>query len=235
MSVLWSTLRWDWRLQWRQGLFAAAGVVLVIWVVLFSQMNATLTRYLLPVMLYIDLSVFGFFFMAGLLYLEKGEGVLTALVVTPLQSWHYLVARLITLTGLGLAVSVLIVALVARGAVNWPILLGALTLNSLLFLLLSFNLAARYDAINEFLIPAVWLLGAAQLPFFDSFGIWQGWPLYLLPFQASLLLIRGAFEPLALWQWGYALGYVGLCIAAGYGWALRTFDRFVVRGVGESR
>lgn len=233
MSLLWSTMRWDWRLQWRQGVFYAAGFVLILWVAIFNQLNEILTHYLLPVMLYIDLSVFGFFFMAGLLYLEKGEGVLTALVVTPLRSWCYIVARLTTLTVTGLLVSVGVVALVGRGPVNWPILLGALTLNSLLFMLFSFNLAARYDAINEFLIPAVWLLGVAQLPFFDSFGIWSGWPLYLLPFQASLLLVRGAFEPLAGWQWLYALGYVGVCIGVGYWWALRTFDRFVVRGAGE--
>jgi hypothetical protein len=102
----------------------------------------------------------------------------------------------------------------------------------LLFSLASFVLAVRYDAINEFLIPAIWLLGAAQVPLVDSFGIWSGWPLYLLPFQASLLLVRGAFEPLAAWQWAYALAYVGVCIVLSFLWALRAFDRFVVRGKG---
>jgi fluoroquinolone transport system permease protein len=232
MSLLWSTVLWDWRLQWRQGLFYAAMFVILVWAGLFSQVNEVVASYLLPMMLYIDLSVFGFFFMAGLLYLEKGEGVLTALVVTPMRSWHYLVAKLVTLTTLGLLVSLVVVVVVQQGAVNWPVLVAALILNSLFFTLASFILAARYDAINEFLIPAIWLLGAAQIPFIDSFGIWRGWPIYLLPFQASLLLVRGAFEALAPWQWIYALTYMGLCIATGFGWALRTFDHFVVRGAG---
>jgi fluoroquinolone transport system permease protein len=233
MSQLWSTMRWDWQLQWRQGLFAAALFVMVVWVGLFSQINDVLAHYLLPVMLYIDLSVFGFFFMAGLLYLEKGEGVLAALVVTPLQGWHYLVAKLATLTTTGLLVSLIVVALVHREEVNWPVLIGALVLNSLFFTLASFILAVRYDAINEFIIPAVWLLGSAQIPFFDSFDIWHGWPLYLLPFQASLLLVRGAFESLAVWQWIYAVAYVAGCIGGGFVWALHIFEHFVVRGVGE--
>jgi fluoroquinolone transport system permease protein len=172
---------------------------MVVWSALFSQVNDLVAHYLLPVMLNIDLSVFGFFFMAGLLYLEKGEGVLAALVVTPLRGWHYLVAKLVTLTTIGLLVSLVVVVVVHREAVNWPVLVGALVLNSLFFTLASFILAVRYDAINEFIIPAVCLLGLAQLPFFDSFGIWHGWPLYLLPFQASLLLVRGAFEPLVSW------------------------------------
>jgi fluoroquinolone transport system permease protein len=226
-------MRWDVQLQWRQGLFFAALFVALMWIVLFSQVNIVVARYLLPAMLYIDLSIFGFFFMAGLLYLEKGEDVLSALVVSPLRSWQYLLAKLATLTALGLGVS-LVVVVVQRDPVQWPVLIGALILNSLLFILASFVLAARYDAINEFLIPSIWLLGAAQIPLVDSFGIWSGWPLYLLPFQASLLLVRGAFEPLAAWQWVYALAYVGVCIIAGYLWALRVFDRFVVRGRGGS-
>jgi fluoroquinolone transport system permease protein len=226
-------MRWDWQLQWRQGLFAAALFVMLVWGGLFSQVNDVIAHYLLPVMLYIDLSVFGFFFMAGLLYLEKGEGVLAALVVTPLQGWHYLVAKLVTLTTTALLVSLIVVALVQREAVNWLILIEALVLNSLFFTLASFILAVRYDAIYEFIIPAVYLLGIAQLPFLDSFGIWHGWPLYLLPFQASLLLVRGAFEPLAGWQWLYALTYLTGWIGLGFVWALRVFDQFVVRGVGE--
>ena len=232
MSRLWSTMRWDWQLQWRQGLFYAALFVMLAWIGLFLQLDDLITHYLLPVILYIDLSIFGFFFMAGLLYLEKGEGVLSALVVTPLQGWRYLVAKLVTLTGIGLLVSLSVVIVVHRAAVNWPLLVGALILNSLFFILASFILACRYDAINEFLIPAIWFLGAAQIPFLDSFGIWSGWLIYLLPFQAALLLVRGAFEPLAAWQWLYALTYLLAMIGAGFVWSLRAFQHFVVRGAG---
>lgn len=234
MSQLWSTIRWDWRLQQRQGIFVAALVVLLICIGLFSQLDDVLAYYLVPVVLYIDLSVFGFFFMAGLLYLEKGEGVLSALAVTPLRSWHYLVAKVTTLTTISLLISLAVVALVYHQPVRWPVLCGGLVLNSIFFTLVSFVLAVRYDAINEFIIPSIGVLGLAQIPFFDSFGIWQGWPLYLLPFQAALLLVRGAFEPLATWQWIYALLYIGFCIGAGFLWSLHLFERFVVRGTGET-
>ncbi len=232
MKLLLTLIRTDWQLQWRQGLFYAAFFVIVLWIAIFSQLTGLVLRYLLPIMLYIDLSIFGFFFMAGLLYLEKGEGALTALVVTPVRGWHYLVAKLVTLTALGLGASLLIVAAIQPATLNWPILVAALLLNSLFFTLISFAIAARYDGISEFLIPAILVLGVAQIPFVDSFGVWGGWPLYLLPFQAALLLIRAAFEPIWGWQWLYATVYLVAWIALSYWWALRNFERLVVREQG---
>lgn len=236
MSRLWSTAMWDWRLQWRQGIFLVAALILVVWGALFSQVDSELLPYLLPPALYLDLSIFGFYFMAGLLYLEKGEGVLAALVVTPMRSWHYLAAKIVTLALLGLVMSLLFAGVLQHNAVNWvvnwPILATGVLMNGTLFVLASFLLAVRYDAINEFLLPSIAVLALAQVPLVDFYGLWSGWPLYLLPFQASLLLIRAAFEPLPAWQWVYALGYVTLSIGAGFWWSLRSFEHFVTRSAG---
>ena len=232
MSRLWSTVQWDWRLQWRQGIMVVAALLLLVWGALFSQVDSAFLPYLLPPVLYLDLSIFGFYFMAGLLYLEKADGVLAALVVTPMRRWHSLVAKIVTLSLLGLLMSILFVGVLHRESVNWAALLIGVLLNSVLFVLASFLLAVRYDAINEFLIPSICVLALAQVPFVDFYGLWSGWPLYLLPFQSSLLLIRGAFEPLAVWQWLYALGYVLLCIGVGFWWSLRVFEHFVVRSAG---
>lgn len=232
MNLLLTLIRTDWQLQWRQGLFYAALFVIALWISIFSQVPEVVLHYLLPIMLYIDLSIFGFFFMAGLLYLEKGEGTLTALVVTPVHGWHYLVAKLVTLTALGLGASLVIVAVIQPTTLNWSILVASLVLNSLFFTLISFAIAVRYNGIGEFLIPAILVLGVAQIPFVDSFDIWGGWPLYLLPFQAALLLVRAAFEPILGWQWLYAIVYLAAWIVLSYWWALRSFERFVVREQG---
>jgi fluoroquinolone transport system permease protein len=232
MRRFWPALRWDWQLQWRHGLFYAAGFIVALWGLLLTQMPVVAINYVLAPVVYIDLSIFGFFFMAGLLYLEKGEGVLEALVITPLRSREYLAAKLVSLTVLGLLVSIC-ATLLARGlAINWPVLLLAVTLNSLFFILMGFIIAVRYDAINEFFLPSIWLLGAAQAPFVDFYGVWTGWPLYFLPFQAAFLLVRGAFEPLTLWQWIYAVGYMVAVVAVSWWWAEREFERFVVRRAG---
>ena len=85
MSRLISTVRWDLRIQFRQGLYYAALFVIALWALVLSQLSETLVTLFLPYIIFFDLSVFGFYFMAGILFLEKGEGVLQALVVTPLR------------------------------------------------------------------------------------------------------------------------------------------------------
>ena len=62
-------------------------------------------------MLFIDVSIFGFFFMGGMLYLEKDDGVLEALVATPLRTNDYLLTKIISLTLLSIVVSVAIMAI----------------------------------------------------------------------------------------------------------------------------
>lgn len=232
MSRFLSTLVWEWRLQWRHGIFYAAAFVVLVWGIFLRQLPADMVEYVLAPVLYIDLSIFGFYFMAGLLYLEKGEGVLQVLVITPLRGREYLAAKLVSLTVLGVLVSLCVTALVSEATVNWLWLAAAVAINSLFFILMGFALAVRYDAISEFFVPSMGFLALAQLPFFDFYGVWSGWPLYLVPFQAALLLVRGAFEPLAPWQWIYALTYVLGGIAVAYWWARRAFERFVVRSEG---
>ena len=78
-----ATLLCDMRLQARNGFYYAAGAVAVITVVVLRLLPATDLRWLLPVMIVNNLIVNGFYFMAGLVLLEKAEGSIEAQIVTP--------------------------------------------------------------------------------------------------------------------------------------------------------
>jgi hypothetical protein len=75
-----------------------------------------------------NLLINGFFFMAGLVLLEKGEGTLEAQVVTPLRTGEYLASKVITLTVLSLLESVLLVLLAVGLDINWLALLAGVAL-----------------------------------------------------------------------------------------------------------
>jgi fluoroquinolone transport system permease protein len=215
MTRLASTVAWDARLQFRQGLYYAALVVVGVWVAILWQLPAEGVEWLLPIALFIDMSVFGFYFMAGLLYLEKGDGVLEALVVTPLRATEYLLAKVVSLTLIALLGSAVLVLLVNGWRAQWHWLLIGVALNSWLMAMLSFALASRYDAINEFLIPsALWTL-PTQLPMLDYFGIWTVWPIYLIPTQGSMILFEASLRQVPDWELVYAVGYLSIaCVAA---------------------
>ena len=234
MKRLLSTMRWDLVNQWRQGFYLAAAFVITLWAVVFFYLPGGAVELFLPFVIFFDLSIFGFYFMAGLLFLEKVDGVLEALVVSPLRNWEYLVAKSATLALLAVLVSVAVVLIAHGPALNWLLFLPGVAFNSWLLVLVGFMLAARFDAVNEFLIPSILYMVPSQLPALWYFGIWDHWLLYVVPTMPSMLLLAGGFRPIAPWQIVYALIYLPAICGAVTWWARRSFDRFVVRGEGET-
>jgi len=233
MNRVISTLGWDLRIQFRQGFYYAAIFVIVLWVLVLTALPDGAVEVLLPFIIFFDLSIFGFYFMAGMLFLEKGEGVLHALVVTPLRTTEYLASKAFSLSLLAVLVSVTVVLIAYGPGINWLLFIPGVALNSWLLVLIGFMLATRYDAVNEFLIPSVVYMIPSQLPALWYFGIWEHWLLYLVPTMPSMLLLAGSFQPIEGWQIAYSFVYlIAACVAVTW-WARRSFERFVVRSEGR--
>ncbi|MDJ0852404.1 MAG: ABC transporter permease [Myxococcota bacterium] len=227
-----AALRCDLRLQVRQGFLAAGVLVALVWVVLLRQLPASGQATWFPPFLFLNLLVTTFYFVSGLVLLEKGEGVLEALVVTPLRDGEYLAAKVLSLTALGLAEALAIVLLVHGPALDWlPVVAGVL-LTGTLYTLLGFVAIARYDSINAFLLPSSLFVLVAQLPVLDRVGLLESPVFYLWPTQACLLLLEGGFRPLSGAELAYALLYGALWSGLGFVAARRAFRRFIVRREG---
>ena len=98
MTRLLALLRWETMIQFRLGIFYAAAFIAAVWILMLYWIPDAGIEPVLVSVLFIDLGVFGFFFMPGLYYLEKGERVLEGLVVTPLRSWEYLSVKIVVLS-----------------------------------------------------------------------------------------------------------------------------------------
>lgn len=233
MSRVLSTLRWDMLIQFRQGFYYAALFVIALWALLLSVLPDEAVDLFLPFVIFFDLSIFGFYFMAGMLFLEKGEGVLHALVVTPMRTTEYLVSKALSLAFLAVVVSVAVVLIGFGPRINWLLFIPAVAFNSWMLVLVGFVLATRYNAVNEFLIPSIIYMVPSQLPALWYFGIWDSWLLYLVPTMPTMLLLAGSFTPIAGWQIVYSFVYlIAACIFVTW-WAQRAFERFVVRSEGR--
>ncbi len=233
MNRLLSALRWEVLVQFRQNIFYAALFVTVLWsAVLFQVPDAGIVPVLVSV-LFLDLSIFGFFFMAALYYLEKGDRVLEGLVVTPLRVAEYLTAKIGVLTALSVLVGAVVTLVVYGFSINWGWYLLAVVGMSVPISLLGFVLAARYNGINEFLVPGVFFLLVMQLPLLGYLGIWDNPLLYLVPSQPGMILLEAAFSAVPLWEIGYALLYLAALILVGWRWAEQTFVRVIARQVGN--
>ncbi len=232
MKRLGTAVSGDIRLQFRNGFYYAALVVMVVMVILLRQVPGDLLTWLLPLFILSNLLINTFYFVSGQVLLEKEEGTLAAQVVTPLRPLEYLAAKVITLTLLSLLENGLIVLLVFGVPPRVDLFVLAIISAAVILTLAGFMVVARYDSINQFLMPSVLYTTALILPLMTYLGLPEHWLLYLHPLQASLTLMRAAFEPAAMVQLLYAF----LCAAV---WgvllfraAQGTFYRFVIAAEG---
>lgn len=233
MSRLLATMACDVRLQARNGFYWAVGFLLATILVLITQLPSFDWAPVLPPLVLGNLVTATFFFMAGLVLLEKGEGTLEAQIVTPLRVDEYLASKVATLTLLSIAEH-LVLALFTVGLAFNPIpLVIGVVLASGLYCLSAFPAVVRYDSINEMMFPTIVWVTLFSLPILHYVGLVTTPLMYLHPFQAPLVILRGAVFPLSAWEWVYGIGYGGLWIVLGSAWSRRSFRRFVVAAVGR--
>ena len=223
MSRIRAALANDVRLQVRYGLYAVSVMMVVVWGALLGTAGRAVplsTPMLLPPLVVLNLLITTFYFMASMVLFEKAEGVLAALIVTPMSGTTYLLSKAISLTLLATAETLLIAA-VLFDDVPWTRTIVASLLLGFLYTCGGFLAVVRYNSINEFLPPSVLAVMVMLLPLVAHVGVLPRWTMLLHPVDAPMRMVGAA-----------TAGTVALtlvwCVVA-FVAAQRAFDRFVVR------
>ena len=224
MTRLAATLAIDVRLQSRNGFYVATALVVVASALLLRWLPAEAARLLLPVVILENVLTNTFYFVSGLLLLERGEGTFSAQSVTPLRDVEYLGSKLITLTALSLAESLIIAAAVIGLDAQLVLMALGIALYAVLFCLAGVALVARYGSVNEFLMPSVLYTSVLSLPVLGVFGVGPPEAYVLHPIQGPLALLQIDVPMTAGWL-VYAIGYPILWIAPAYVWSRRALAR----------
>jgi fluoroquinolone transport system permease protein len=228
-----ATFACDLTLQFRNGFYYVTAFMVVFWILLFSQLPAFDISFLLPAFLLGNLTINTFYYVGGLVLLEKGEGTLEVQVVTPLKVYEYLASKVSSLVLLALAENlVLVLFLYGFGFRVLPFILG-IAAASVLYILVGFLAVAHYDSINEYLFPSMGYVNLLGLPLIGYFGLWESWLYYLHPMQGPLLLLSSAFQPLEIWQWVYSLASTLLWTAVLVKAAAGSFSKHIIAREGS--
>jgi fluoroquinolone transport system permease protein len=229
MKRLTASIVCDIRLQLRNGFYYAATFVAVFWALALSRISPDVLTLWMPVFILSNILINTFYFMAGLVLLEKAEGTLIAQSVTPLQSWEYLVSKVISLTLVSVCESFVIVIFGYGAGFSPVVFLFGVMCSAVLFALTGFLLVIRYDSVNEFLFPSFLFTLLFAPPFLSYFGLLgSGWLIYLHPIQGSLLLTQAAFQNVAGWEAIYSISYSILAMGAALVLSQRALKRFVI-------
>jgi fluoroquinolone transport system permease protein len=231
VSRLAATLRLDARLQARNRVYlivavAAAGLALALRALFSSEQ----LHFFMPLVALSGVGITTLFLVGVLLLLERGEGTLDVVLVSPLRPSEYLASKLLTVTALALVESVLITTLAYGFDLTFPWLALGVLLRAGLVGAVGVAVGVRHRSITDFLLPTIPLALAFDLPVFWYLELWQSPFFYLWPTLPSLLFAKAAFLPVEPAQLVYAGVYGVLAMGAAILWASRSLDRFVVRG-----
>jgi fluoroquinolone transport system permease protein len=207
--------------------------VAVFWTLALSQIPQDSLILWMPVFILSNILINTFYFIAGLVLLEKAEGTLIAQSVTPLRPWEYLTSKVVTLAILSICESFVIVLLGYGAAFEpLPLLLGVLS-SAVLFSLAGFVAVVRYDSINEFLFPSFFFTLFLVPPFLSYIGLTGGAWMYLHPLQGPLLLTQAGFGQIVSWQALFPSLYSMLWIGTALFLSRRLLERFVITVEGQ--
>ena len=235
LSRILSALRYDLSFQWRHGFYYVYFVIVVLYALalrfFFPPYRETLAIFLL----FSDTSVLGFFFIGGIVLLERAQNTFESLFVTPLRIFEYFAAKVASLTFIA-AVMSLAVVLGGYGFPKaiLPLILGVIG-SSVFFTLFGLAVAARVKTINGYFGASFLLMFIVMLPLLGYFGV-AGTPLFrFFPTNAVLYLYGGAFFGMRTFSLLVdILVLTGWIIAAGF-WAAGWFRKYVLVQIGEER
>ncbi|MBN2898991.1 MAG: ABC transporter permease [Clostridia bacterium] len=186
----------DMLFQYHQGFYGIYGGIVILYILLLKVLPKTMTAYVLPLVIFTDPSVLGLFFIGGILLLEKEQGVIALLRVTPLRLEAYLMSKIISLTAIGLLVS-LVLALAIQVKVNILLLVIGVVITSVFFTLFGIRIGSASTSINVFFIKMMPMMIASMLPCLLLYTSYDYWLLNIIPGVACFRLIYGAYHGLA--------------------------------------
>ncbi|CAM3643585.1 ABC transporter permease [Marinicrinis lubricantis] len=223
----------DVRFQWRHGFYAAYVLVCLLYIVLLFQLPERWKESAAVIILFSDPAALGFFFIGGIILLEKSQGIYSPLFITPIRLGSYLWSK---------ALSLGMLSVVAGGSIHvihFPMgyesiyVFSGLLLSSIFFTLLGTGVAAACHTLNRFFFLSPLYASWLMLPLLGYFGIYETSLYSLLPTHSALVLLQASYDPFSVWTliWAYAVLLFSIVMV--YFWAAKKMKRYVIYRVGD--
>jgi fluoroquinolone transport system permease protein len=218
----------DIRFQLKHGFYLVYAIITVMYLIILSFLPENILSIALPLIVFSDPSVLGLFFIGGIILMEKGQGVLMVLVVSPLRTSEYILSKVISLTIVSVLAAFAITWFSYYPTVNWWLLLLTTILTSGIFTLLGIMINAGCNTVNQYMLKTIPYMLLFILPCFALLGFPYSEFFIIIPSVAALKLMLGAyhgisgFEMAALAIYLFAINYILLKLA------VVTFEKRIV-------
>jgi len=220
MRTFFYLLKWDIILLLKYGILPVALGIGALYIGLVFLLD--IPSSIITLLIFSDPSMMGFIFVGVMVLFEKQAGTSSALVVTPLQPWQYLLSKSISLS-IPAAIVSLAIVFASQLDASYVLVMVAVVLTSILFLLLGFAGAQRVKTFNQYILIIPMFLMPFCIPLVDFFGLWQSQLMWIIPTHSSLKLLTAAFETIAIWEVLLSVSILLISIYLAWRWALRVY------------
>lgn len=229
MRIL-NALKGDMKFQFKQGFYFVYIIVTILYMLIIDQLPTRFENYAVPMVVFTDPSFVGFFFIGGIVMLEKGQGILQYLIITPLRPKEYLISKVISLSALAVIAGFTIAFVTYNSSFNWLLLFLGILQTSVFFTLYGFLVACGCNTINQYFLKMIPYIMILVLPTLLYFVFPHIWFLRIIPSIGGFKLVFGAFNGISILE---AIGYVGYLTVINFVTLLvveRYFMRNIVKG-----
>jgi fluoroquinolone transport system permease protein len=143
--------KYDLNIQFRSGYWTVYGVLGIIYILILVNLPVYVRNYVAVYLIFSDTSVLGLIFVGALVLLEKQQGVLQSLSVTPLKLNTYLFSKVLSLTLLSAVISSLIWIIPLWSFRGFALILAGVVLSSIVHTMFGIGFTAGAESFNQFL------------------------------------------------------------------------------------
>lgn len=206
-------LRHDLRLESAYGILAAYAFVIISYLVILLVFRDIIPNWLIAVIIYTDPTVLGFFFLGGLMMLEKSENTREALTITPVSALEYILSKFTSLTLVALC-AVALLGYIAN-AQNLLLLLVSVIPASLFFVCLGILVARKMKTVTGYLIGSIPVITPIVLPMFLPFTAYYATWMNIIPSTGQFWLMLVALGTVSATVTEIALTLVAISLFSG--------------------
>lgn len=225
-----SALKSDILFQFKQGFYIIYVVITLIYMVALSWIPMSVLKVVVPLVIFTDPAVIGLFFVGGIVMLEKNQGIIQAVVVTPLTTREYIISKVISLVIVSLFAGIIIATLAYKGPIDWLLFFISLILTSSFFTLCGLVIGAKCNTVNQYIVRMIPIMLFFVLPCFSLIDYQVIDFFEIIPSVAALKLMLGTFIGIDLIESLFIILYLIVMNILALWYTERVFEKHVVYG-----
>lgn len=188
-----NALKSDVKFQMRQGFYVIYIIITIFYMIALSWLPDHILKYAVAGVLYSDPSVLGLFFIGGIIMLEKVQGIIDYVIVTPLRIREYIFSKVISLAFLSVVAGCAISIVTYSHKVNWLVLIIGILLTSVLYTLLGILICTKCKSVNEFMVKMIPYMLIFTIPCLSLIGFKYSYVFTIFPSVATIRIVFGAY------------------------------------------